>query len=107
MGQRYGTDVETSAFGRMVNLNEEVFGRVYFPVRSNGLKDIGAVLGADLDRGGGVRAPEPRLAAFAGRRCTTTAVKEKLFGGTTGTTAKNTRHDYAMNSLASAGRRHR
>ena len=31
---------------RMVNLNEEVFGRVYFPVRSNGLKDIGAFLGA-------------------------------------------------------------
>ena len=45
MGQRYGTDVETY-LRRMVNLNEEVFGRVYFPVRSNGLKDIGAFLGA-------------------------------------------------------------
>ena len=45
MGQRYGTDVETY-LRRMVNLNEEVFGRVYFPVRSNGLKDIGGFLGA-------------------------------------------------------------
>jgi predicted RecB family nuclease len=45
MGQRCGTDVETY-LRRMVNLNEEVFGRVYFPVRSNGLKDIGAFLGA-------------------------------------------------------------
>ena len=45
MGQRYGTDVETY-LRRMVNLNEEVFGRLYFPVRSNGLKDIGAFLGA-------------------------------------------------------------
>jgi transposase len=31
----------------MVNLNEEIFGRVYFPVRSNGLKAIGAFLGAN------------------------------------------------------------
>jgi len=33
----------------MVNLNQEVFGRVYFPVRSNGLKDIGAFVGASWD----------------------------------------------------------
>jgi predicted RecB family nuclease len=45
MGQRHGTDVATY-LGRMVNLNEEVFGRVYFPVRSNSLKDIGAFLGS-------------------------------------------------------------
>jgi predicted RecB family nuclease len=45
MGQRHGTDVATY-LRRMVNLNEEIFGRVYFPVRSNGLKDIGAFLGA-------------------------------------------------------------
>ena len=45
MGQRFGADVETYV-RRMVNLNEQVFGRVYFPVRSNGLKDIGAFLGA-------------------------------------------------------------
>jgi len=48
MGQRYGTDVETY-LRRMVNLNQEVFGRVYFPVRSNGLKDIGAFVGASWD----------------------------------------------------------
>jgi predicted RecB family nuclease len=46
MGQRYGTDV-AAYLRRMVNLNEEVFARVYFPVRSNGLKDIGAFLGAN------------------------------------------------------------
>jgi predicted RecB family nuclease len=45
MGQRYGTAVETY-LGRMVNLNKEVFGRVYFPVRSNSLKAIGGFLGA-------------------------------------------------------------
>jgi predicted RecB family nuclease len=45
LGQRCGTDVETY-LRRMVNLNEEVFGRVYFPVRSNGLKEIGTFLGA-------------------------------------------------------------
>jgi predicted RecB family nuclease len=48
MGQRFGTDVQ-EYLRRMVNLNEEVFGRVYFPVRSNGLKDIGAFLGASWD----------------------------------------------------------
>jgi predicted RecB family nuclease len=45
MGQRYSTDVE-SYLQRMVNLNEVIFGRVYFPVRSNGLKAIGRFLGA-------------------------------------------------------------
>jgi predicted RecB family nuclease len=45
MGQRCGTDVETY-LRRMVNLNEEVFGRVYFPVRSNSLKEIGTFLRA-------------------------------------------------------------
>jgi predicted RecB family nuclease len=45
MGQRCGTEVETY-LRRMINLNEEVFCRVYFPIRSNGLKEIGAFLGA-------------------------------------------------------------
>jgi predicted RecB family nuclease len=45
MGQRYGADV-AAYLRRRVNANEEVFGRVYFPVRSNGLKDIGSFLGA-------------------------------------------------------------
>jgi predicted RecB family nuclease len=45
MGWRYGTDVEPY-LQRMVNLNEVIFGRVYFPVRSNSLKVIGGFLGA-------------------------------------------------------------
>ncbi len=45
MGQRYGTDV-AMYLRRLVNLNEDIFGRVYFPVRSNGLKEIVAFLGA-------------------------------------------------------------
>ena len=65
MGQRYGTDVETY-LRRMVNLNEEVFGRVYFPVRSNGLKDIGAFLGASWAEPDASGPPEPRLAAPLG-----------------------------------------
>jgi len=32
--------------GRMVNVASHIFGRVYFPVRSNSLKDIGAFVGA-------------------------------------------------------------
>jgi predicted RecB family nuclease len=45
MGQRYDTDVEPY-LRRMINLNEVIFGRVYFPVRSNSLKVIGGFLGA-------------------------------------------------------------
>ena len=32
--------------GRMVNVASHIFGRVYFPVRSNGLKDVGTFVGA-------------------------------------------------------------
>jgi predicted RecB family nuclease len=45
MGQRCDTNVE-AYIGRMINLNEAVFGRIYFPVRSNSLKAIGGFLGA-------------------------------------------------------------
>jgi hypothetical protein len=45
MGQRCGTNVEPY-LKRMINLNEAVFGRIYFPVRSNSLKAIGGFLGA-------------------------------------------------------------
>ena len=45
LGKRYETDVRTY-MRRMINVNEAVFARVYFPVRSNGLKDIGRFLGA-------------------------------------------------------------
>jgi hypothetical protein len=51
MGQRCSTAVETY-LQRMLNLSEEVFARVYFPARSNGLKDIGAFLGAGWDERG-------------------------------------------------------
>lgn len=32
--------------GRMVNVASHIYGRVYFPVRSNGLKDVGKFVGA-------------------------------------------------------------
>ena len=31
---------------RLVNVNRYIYGKVYFPVRSNGLKDIGHFIGA-------------------------------------------------------------
>jgi predicted RecB family nuclease len=45
MGRLNSTDVEPF-LRRMHNLNEIVYGRVYFPVRSNSLKVIGKYLGA-------------------------------------------------------------
>ena len=42
---RYRTDCEHLA-RRLVNLNTRVYGKVYFPARSNRLKDIGRVIGA-------------------------------------------------------------
>ena len=36
----------TSVAKRLVNLNSQVFGKVYFPVRSNSLKTLGKLLGA-------------------------------------------------------------
>ncbi|MCH7688927.1 MAG: TM0106 family RecB-like putative nuclease, partial [Planctomycetes bacterium] len=34
---------------RLVNVNGHVFGKVYFPARSNSLKDLGAIVGATWD----------------------------------------------------------
>ncbi|MBC8872402.1 MAG: IS66 family transposase [Planctomycetes bacterium] len=34
---------------RLVNVNSWIFGRVYFPSRSNGLKDLGSLIGATWD----------------------------------------------------------
>lgn len=34
---------------RLVNVNTSIFGKVYFPSRSNGLKDLGALVGATWD----------------------------------------------------------
>ena len=45
LGKRYGTDAE-SVTKRLVNVNRYVYGKVYFPVRSNRLKDIGHFIGA-------------------------------------------------------------
>jgi predicted RecB family nuclease len=45
LAKRHGTDAE-SVTKRLVNVNRYVYGKVYFPVRSNGLKDIGHFIGA-------------------------------------------------------------
>ena len=38
-----------SLLNRLVNVNGHVFGKVYFPARSNSLKDLGAIVGATWD----------------------------------------------------------
>jgi len=45
LAKRYGTNAE-SVTTRLVNVNRYVYGKVYFPIRSNGLKDIGQYIGA-------------------------------------------------------------
>jgi transposase len=45
LNKRYGND-ENVIERRLVNVNSLIFGRIYFPVRSNALKDLGAFLGA-------------------------------------------------------------
>lgn len=45
LAKRYHTDVENLP-RRLVNVNRYIYGKVYFPVRSNGLKDIGHFIGA-------------------------------------------------------------
>ena len=45
LSQRYGVDVEDLK-GRFVNINSYLYGKIYFPVRSNGLKEIGGFIGA-------------------------------------------------------------
>src|SRR5439155_21245752 len=45
LAARYGTDYEPIR-QRLVTVLESVYGKVYFPVCSNGLKDIGSFLGA-------------------------------------------------------------
>jgi predicted RecB family nuclease len=45
LAKRYETDAE-SVTKRLVNVNKHIYGKVYFPVRSNGLKDIGGFIGA-------------------------------------------------------------
>jgi predicted RecB family nuclease len=45
LAKRYETDAE-SVIKRLVNVNRYIYGKVYFPVWSNGLKDIGHYIGA-------------------------------------------------------------
>jgi len=46
LARRYETDGE-SLKSRLVNVNTYVYGKVYFPIRSNRLKDIGKFIGAN------------------------------------------------------------
>lgn len=43
--QRYGGDMD-ALMKRLVNVNSWIYGKVYFPVRSNSLKEIGKFVGA-------------------------------------------------------------
>jgi predicted RecB family nuclease len=45
LAKRYQTD-SANLTKRLVNVNRYIYGKVYFPVRSNGLKDIGHFIGA-------------------------------------------------------------
>ncbi|MBK8902051.1 MAG: TM0106 family RecB-like putative nuclease [Anaerolineaceae bacterium] len=45
LARRYETDSESLA-QRLVNVNSHIYGKVYFPVRSNSLKAIGEFIGA-------------------------------------------------------------
>lgn len=45
LSRRYKTDSESLA-KRLVNVNNHIFGKVYFPVRSNSLKVVGEFIGA-------------------------------------------------------------
>jgi predicted RecB family nuclease len=45
LAKRYDTDAE-GVTKRLVNVNRHIYGKVYFPVRSNGLKDVGHFIGA-------------------------------------------------------------
>ena len=45
LGRRYGTDSERIKT-RLVNINSFIYGKIYFPVRSNKLKEIGGFIGS-------------------------------------------------------------
>jgi predicted RecB family nuclease len=45
VAEQHGLDCK-ALLGRMVNVNGFIYGKVYFPVRSNRLKDLGAAVGA-------------------------------------------------------------
>ena len=58
--------------GRLINLNTYVYGKVYFPIRSNRLKDIGALAGRVVAHRRGIRVGKHSYGAIAGTRATTT-----------------------------------
>jgi predicted RecB family nuclease len=45
LSKRYGTEI-ADLDKRLININAPIYGKVYFPVKSNGLKEIGTFLGA-------------------------------------------------------------
>jgi predicted RecB family nuclease len=45
LANRYDTDAD-SLIERLVNVNKHIFGKIYFPVYSNRLKEIGHFIGA-------------------------------------------------------------
>ncbi len=45
LAQKYQTDCEALK-NRLVNLNASIYGKVYFPTRSNNLKELGKLIGA-------------------------------------------------------------
>jgi hypothetical protein len=45
LSKRHGTE-SIGLEKRLININASIFGKVYFPVQSNGLKEIGKLLGA-------------------------------------------------------------
>jgi hypothetical protein len=45
LSKRYGSDINDIK-GRLVNINSQIYGKIYFPLNSNGLKEIGGFIGA-------------------------------------------------------------
>jgi predicted RecB family nuclease len=45
LGKRYQIETENIR-KRLINLNTHIFGKIYFPVKSNRLKEIGSFIGA-------------------------------------------------------------
>jgi len=45
LSKRYGGDAEKIK-SQLININSQIYGKVYFPVNSNGLKEIGNFIGA-------------------------------------------------------------
>ncbi len=50
LSKRHGTE-SAGLDKRLININASIYGKVYFPVRSNGLKEIGTFLGATWTAG--------------------------------------------------------